>query len=562
MAKKLAPDFYEVQRQQRRKSLFVFFILLLFYFIAVGFFSGIILFFGVPLGKEGLLAGSFLTRLLLFNTAFATLVASLHFYEARKFGAKFILKRLMARPPDLSDRYHKQFVNTVEGIRIACGVPRVIPRVIPQSAINALALVSADGTPNIIATEGMLSELTRDELEAVVSHEMAHIIRGDAFYITLVCSLTNLFERLRLALEPEGQTQRRRALPGPAYLLVSISAIIMRLLSMLISREREILADAAAVELCRNPKALARALYKTHLKNSFVGDFSLTYSPLYIIPPKLVGKSEGFFARLFNSHPPVMKRIRLLADMARTKPHKIIEEVYKIQKRRKEAQILLPSQEEVVQETGAAMADEDKVIPMEGKVWSIRDPQGNWKGPYALSELLFIRFFTPMIRIKNLQEGIEAQAREFPQIRATLRRLGKKKPLVSSMKNRCPRCHVILREGYYEGTPVKICPQCSGKLVDSSFKWRILSRREVTFSESLMKKANDFKEQFLDNPFYIRKIREQKSKKIICPHCGSRMLPRPFSYQYVIPVDKCFYCYKIWFDADELEILQILTEKS
>jgi Zn-finger nucleic acid-binding protein len=412
----------------------------------------------------------------------------------------------------------------------------------------------------------MLSELTRDELEAVVSHEMAHIIRGDAFYITLVCSLTNLFERLRLSLAPEDHTQRRRALPGPAYLLVSISAIIMRLLSMLISREREILADAAAVELCRNPKALARALYralyKTHLKNSFVGDFSLTYSPLYIIPPKLEGKSEGFFSRLFNSHPPVMKRIRLLADMAKTKPHKIIEEVYEIQKRRKDAQILLPSREEVIQEAGAAATEEDKVVPLEGKVWSIQDPQGDWQGPYALSELLFIRFFTPMIWVKNLQEGVEAQAKEFVQIRDALRKLGRKKPLVSSMQNRCPRCHVILREGYYEGTPIKICPQCSGKLVDSSFKWRILSRREVTFSENLVKKAHDFKEQFLDNPVYIRKIREQKSKKISCPHCGSRMLARPFSYQYVIPVDKCFYCYKIWFDADELEILQILTEKS
>ena len=561
MTKKLALDFYEVQRQQRKKSLFVFFILILFYFIAVGFFSGILLLcFGVFLGKGGLLAGSFLVKLLLLNAALSIFIASFHFYDARMFGAKFILKRLMARPPDLSDRYHKQFVNSVEGIRIASGVPRVIPRIIPQSAINALALVSADGTPNIIATEGLLSELTRDELEAVVSHEVAHIIRGDAFYITLVCSLTNLFERLRLALEPE-DAQRSGAAFGPAYLLVSISAIIMRLLSTLISREREILADAAAVEFCRNPKALARALYKTHLKNSFVGDFSLTYSPLFIIPPKLVGKSEGFFSRLFNSHPPVMKRIRLLADMANTKLHKIIEEVWEIQKRRKEAQILLPSREEVIQETGSAAAEEDKVVPLEGKVWSIRDPQGDWQGPYALNELLFIRFFTPMIWIKNLQEGVDAQAREFAQIRGALRKLGKKKPLDSSKQNRCPRCHVILREDYYEGTPIKICPQCSGKLVDSSFKWRILSRREVTFSENLIKKAHDFKEQFLDNPVYIKKIREQKSKKISCPYCGSRMLPRPFSYQYVIPVDKCFYCYKIWFDADELEILQILTEK-
>jgi Zn-finger nucleic acid-binding protein len=248
--------------------------------------------------------------------------------------------------------------------------------------------------------------------------------------------------------------------------------------------------------------------------------------------------------------------------MANIKPHKIIEEVYESQKRRKEAQILLPSREEVIQETGPAPAGEDKVVPLEGKVWSIRDPQGDWQGPYALNELLFIRFFTPMIGIKNLQEGVEAQAGEFAQIRGALRKLGKKKPLDSNKQNRCPRCHVILREDYYEGTPIKICPQCSGKLVDSSFKWRILSRREVAFSKNLIKKACDFKEQFLDNPVYIRKIREQKSKKITCPHCGSRMLFRPFSYQYVIPVDKCFYCYKIWFDADELEILQILTEKS
>jgi Zn-dependent protease with chaperone function len=418
MTKKLAPDFYEVQRQQRRKSLFVFFILILFYFVAVGVFSAIVLFIGVFLGNEGWLAGSFLTKLLLFNTALATLIASFHFYEARRFGAKFILKRLMARPPSLSDRYHKQFVNSVEGIRIASGIPRVIPRILPQSAINAMALVSADGTPNIIATEGLLSELTRDELEAVVSHEMAHIIRGDAFYITLVCSLTNIFERLRQALEPEDLARRGSTAPDPAYLLASISAIVMRLLSTLISREREILADAAAVELCRNPKALARALYKTHLKNSFVGDFSLTYSPLFIIPPKLMGKSERFFSRLFSSHPPVMKRIRLLADMANTKPHKIIEEVYEIQKRRKEAQILLPSREEIIQETGAAAAEEDKIVPLEGKVWSIRDPQGDWQGPYALNELLFVRFFTPMIWIKNLQEGVEAQAKELITMKA------------------------------------------------------------------------------------------------------------------------------------------------
>jgi Zn-finger nucleic acid-binding protein len=50
------------------------------------------------------------------------------------------------------------------------------------------------------------------------------------------------------------------------------------------------------------------------------------------------------------------------------------------------------------------------------------------------------------------------------------------------------------------------------------------------------------------------------TEEIPCPACGYRMVPRPYSYQYFVPVDKCLSCSKIWFDADELEILQILIE--
>jgi len=565
MAKKLALNFYEIQRRQWRKSLFIFLILILFYFFAVGFISIVILVsFGFFLGKGGLLAGNTLLKLLLFNSALSIIIASFHFYEARTLGARRILKRLRARPPDLSDRYHKQFANTVEEIRIAAGLPKVIPHVIPQFAINSMALVSADKTPNIIVTEGLLAEFTRDELEAVVSHELAHIIRGDAFYITLVCSLANFVEQLKQVLEPEydPQTERGGATHFPAFLVIFLSASIMHLLSMLISRQREVLADAAAVELCRNPKALARAIYKAHLKNSFVGDFNLTYSPLFIVPPKSSkGESDGFFARLFNSHPPLMKRIRLLSNMVYIRPSRIIKEVWEIQKKRKEARTLLGSREEVSKKADLPAAKADEVVQQENKVWSIRDPQGKLHGPFALGELLFIRFFTPMIRVKNLQEGIEAPAREFPQIRNALRSVGRKKPIDTAKQNRCPRCRVTLRESYYEGVAIKSCPKCGGKLVDSGFKERIISRKEVTFSKYLIKKAHDFKQKFMLNPINTGKIGQQKSKKIFCPDCGSRMLLRPYSYSYFIPVDKCFSCYKIWFDTDELEILQILIEK-
>lgn len=568
MRKKPVSDFYEIQRQQWRKSLFLFLLLILFYFLAIGIISFVFLLtFGFFLGKEKLLSGSFLNQFLLANAGLSFVIAAFHLFEARMFGASFILKRLDAQPPDPLDRYHKRFVDTVEEIRIASGLPKVFPHIMPSFALNAMALISADKTPNVVITEGMLAELTRDELEAVVSHEIAHIRRGDSFYLTLVCSLANFFERLRQALEPEKAYQRsgppeEGRLTSPLlYFAVSLSSTIMHLLSTLISREREILADAAAVEFSRNPAALARALYKAHLKNSFVGDFILTYTPLFIVDPESGSEAEGFFADLFNTHPPLMKRVRLLADMANTSPAKIIEEVWETQKRKEEARTILPSREETGQETPLPAAEAKAIAPEQEKIWSVIDPEGNWQGPYSLDELLFVRSFSPLRRVRNLQEGVEAPAREFLQVRNALRSLGKKKPIDPSKQNKCPRCHLPLGEGYYEGVAIKFCAQCRGKLVEATAMDRILTRKEVAFSEQLTKKAAEFKEKFLLNPIGTTKINPQAAGSIFCPNCGSRMLPRPYNYQYFIPVDKCLSCYKIWFDADELEILQLLIEK-
>jgi Zn-finger nucleic acid-binding protein len=64
----------------------------------------------------------------------------------------------------------------------------------------------------------------------------------------------------------------------------------------------------------------------------------------------------------------------------------------------------------------------------------------------------------------------------------------------------------------------------------------------------------------MSNPFRTRKLTMGQPPAAVCPGCGTRMLPRPYNYQYIVPVDKCLACYKTWFDADELEILQILIE--
>ena len=553
--RKFQKDFYETQKQQWQKSLFVFAMVIVFYLFVVGFvvFS-LAAFVGIFLSEKPLSSTDTVLALSFASVVIALIIATFHYFDAKNHGAKFIRRRLQAAAPDLSDRYHKQFSNTLEEIRMAAGLPEVHPYILPAFAINSMALIEPDGTPSVLVTEGLVAEFTRDELQAVIAHELAHVVRGDTYYVTLVCSLVNFFERLRDVSQPRTHPEataysgQSRISGAPlVWVALTISTFIMHMLSTLVSRQREVLADAAAVEFTRNPTPLARAIYKAHLKNSFVGDFSVAYSPLLIVPPRSSGITDGFFSRLFNTHPPLMRRVRSLANMVPTRPAKIIQEVWEIHKSREKARIVLPSMEEVQAKT-------------EGKIWMIQNPDGGWEGPHALPDLLHLNMFLPSRWIRNMQEQIEAPASEFPQIQRGLQNRGKKQKSKPPKENYCPRCRIPLRENYYEGVPLKICSDCGGKLIDMAVMERIIARKEVAFSDHLKAKAKDFEENFLFDPVMRKKIHADKSPKIACPNCGARMRPRPYNYQYVIPVDKCLHCHKIWFDADELEILQILIE--
>jgi len=512
MDRKRTLNFYEIQKRQRQRSLVLFGVLILVYFLAIGVIA-LALFLSVGMTSvPKFLSGPFLTKLLLWVLGVAILIAVFHYYDARKFGAAYILKRLEAREPDLSDRYHKQLADTVEEMRIAGGLPKVRPYVIPSFSVNSMALVEADGTPAVAVTEGLLADCTRDEIQAVAAHELAHILRGDAFYVTLVCSLVNFLDKLRAAMEPEDVPAEDRIESGRGgaptvfvYGAVAMTSLIMHLLSMLLSREREILADAAASEIGRNPATLARALYKAHLKSAFVGDFSLTYSPLFIVAPALSSDDEeGFWSRLFNSHPPLMKRIRLLAQQADLRPAQVIEQVRESRRMREEAKELLHSfrTPQVSADTAAGSA----AAPDVQKAWVVQDAKGKWR-------------------------------------------------------NHCPRCRTLLADTFYEGVAIQACGRCGGKLIASCQVHKIILRREVAFSDDLLARAREFRQQFLVNPVKKQRARDKASPGLLCPGCGQSMLARPYNYQYFIPVDKCLACYKIWFDADELELLQILIEK-
>jgi Zn-dependent protease with chaperone function/Zn-finger nucleic acid-binding protein len=560
-----ADDFYTVQRRQWRLTLLLTAVLFLFYFAVVGLLVLVVsAVSGIVRGKFPVLTPSSPGRFLVITLILAVGLAVFHFLDARLSGAKFILRRLGGQVPDPRDRYHRQFLNIVDEIRIAAGLPRVEGFVLPTLAINCLALSLADKTPAVVVTEGLLSESTRDELQAAVAHELAHIVRGDTFFITLVCSLANVFERVKEAFESGGDVEdraiaARRPLYASFFLASAawFSAVVMRLLSTLISRQREFLADAAAVELSRAPVSLARILYKAHLKNAFVGDFSLTYSPLFMVSADPMSEHEGFWGRLLSTHPPLMSRVERLAGMAHKAPAAVIEEVWNLQKNRKDHQRVLVSEEEYhrnLQDSGSPGTFRDKP-------WLIQDDKKRWIGPLTLDELLLNPYFLMSRRVKNLQERVEARAVEFPAIREAVRRESRKKPPSEAGRNLCPRCRLPLGDFFYEGVPVKVCRKCLGKLVETPAMERILARREFTFSPELIMKAADFKRQFLTNPIKAQKQKDRESPPVFCPSCGYRMVARPYNYQFFLPVEKCLSCAKIWFDANELELLQILVER-
>jgi len=478
-------SFYEVEARQKKKSLALFSSLVLFYIASIGIlFLAINFAIGTIFAKPRSFSASYILGLLGLSFVFSMFIAAVQYYDARKNGPAFILKRLSAKQPEIRDRYHRELCDVVEEMRLAAGLPDVKPYVVSDHTINSLALIEPDGTPCVALTEGMLADFTRDELEAVAAHELAHITHGDAFYLTLVCGLADFFERLSESLTAGDENGRGDNL--------AVSTVFMRLFSRFISREREILADAAAVELSRNPLALARAIYKAHVKNSFIGDFNLTYAPLLMVSPESRGEEEAAAERWTGTHPPLMKRIRLLAEMANVNPSDVIRQVWEVHMRRERAKEIEPARE--------------------------KEP----------------------VVIRPLQKRFVSRGQ----------------------KDQCPRCRLPLSDDFYEGVSIKLCRQCTGKLVDEDAMDRILARTEIGFSESLRQKAADFRDRFLLNPIKILKINDRLSPHVLCPNCGYRMASRPFNYQYFLPVEKCLSCFKIWFDADELEILQILVEEA
>ncbi|HZI67579.1 MAG TPA: M48 family metallopeptidase [Thermoanaerobaculia bacterium] len=249
---------------------------------------------------------------------------------ALRGGDRAVLESAGAVRIDGSDPRYRMLDNVVEEMAIAGGLPKPEVYLIPDSDPNAFATGRGPEKSSVAVTAGLLESLNREELQAVVAHEMAHVKNYDVRLMTVVAALVGsvllISDWGRRGLRFGGGRRRSSRGGGGAVLVVFLvlwilslilAPFIARLVAMAVSREREYLADASGSELTRNPLALASALEKIDAAKAPTPSIKQGVAHLCIADPRgrAVNEREGGIAELFATHPPIAKRIALLREM-------------------------------------------------------------------------------------------------------------------------------------------------------------------------------------------------------------------------------------------------------
>src|SRR4030043_2411326 len=533
--------FIDIEKQKSWRIGILFIFLLFMYFcVSATWFQGFLLIFPVLFLKSGFILSESNLPYLLVLLAFSLIVAIIHFCFSAFGAVRSVMDNLGASPPDPEDGIHIRLMNIMDEIHIVTGNKRQIRwMVIPSLSMNALAVADLKGDVAIAITEGLLSRLTRPQLEAVIAHEAYHILSGDCLETTIAASLFGMYASTLEKMMDTGEEGYRGF--HPAFLLFWLLIKLSNLLSMFISREREYRADAASLRMTRNPLAMAEALHLLSKNWAGVGLISTGIEMLCVVNPQAseLDESEGWWADLMSTHPPIRKRMEILLKMARVSISKL--------------------EAKVNAETETFVSDTPEVV------YYALDPKHQWQGPYTYTELASISWLTPNTWISSGNEQTIMKASENKLMRAifterlnlALNSAGKE---VSGFI--CPTCRQPLSDVSYEKTKVHQCNFCGGILIENVKVPRILARNEKCFTNRVKTLA---KAVIMDNQrsIAIKKLKGAGVKtkpSILCPKCKNPMFRTFYSLAYLIEIDKCGVCNTTWFDKDELEMLQYIIE--
>ena len=219
----------------------------------------------------------------------------------------------------LSRKENMRIYNLVENLCMSVGMKTPKIYIIEDDSLNAFASGISESTYAVSFSRGIINKLDDDELSGVIAHELTHIRNGDVKLLIVSIVFVGIFSFIaqaafRMAIHGRRNKDSKAA---AIILVVMIMGIIGYLLSLLfrfaLSRKREYLADAGAVEMTKDSKALANALRKITEDPLIEAVKREDVAQMFIEHPKKKKKAfAGAIAGLFATHPPIDKRIALL----------------------------------------------------------------------------------------------------------------------------------------------------------------------------------------------------------------------------------------------------------
>ncbi len=221
------------------------------------------------------------------------------------------------------EQEYAELHRVVENLAITAGLPKPKVYIINDPSPNAFATGRDPKHSAIAVTTGLLNILDRSELEGVLAHELSHIGNRDTLVMTVVVVLVGFLAIISDMFWRMGLFSSRDRKGNPILFFIAIFAIIIapfiaKLIQLAISRKREYLADASGALLTRYPEGLASALEKIKKASIPMQRQSTAIAHLYISEPTQGNQKKGFLqklALLFDTHPPIDKRIQILREM-------------------------------------------------------------------------------------------------------------------------------------------------------------------------------------------------------------------------------------------------------
>jgi len=250
----------------------------------------------------------------------AALAAAAAIVFTLRSGTRLVLSVAGAKSAS-RERYPVLF-GLVEALALGDGLPTPAVYVVEDPSPNAFATGLSPSRAAVTVTSGLLAVLDREELEAVLAHELSHIKNYDTRLLLVVSTLIGLAGLLASLVWHSALFTRPRGRDGSQIMLLTLAAgallsvvafLIGPLIRLALSRRREYLADASGVELCRNPAGLIGALTKLQANDVPLRKMNHATAAMCIDDP--LQHHESAMHRLFDTHPPIAGRIAVLERM-------------------------------------------------------------------------------------------------------------------------------------------------------------------------------------------------------------------------------------------------------